>query len=72
MVYGTSEQERPNKRLQLTAFGAQDRWYFDTFCRALAAAEAQHVGPQHRSPTRLIAQRRTTQMPYHTLIARIS
>jgi len=22
----------PNKRLQLTAFGARDRCYFDTFC----------------------------------------
>jgi hypothetical protein len=30
--------------LQLTAFGARDRCYFDSFCSASAAAEAQGVG----------------------------
>jgi hypothetical protein len=35
----------PNRRLQLTAFGARDQGYFDNFRRASAAAEAQHVGP---------------------------
>jgi hypothetical protein len=37
-------QWRPNRRLQLTAFGARDRWHFDTFRGALAAAEARTVG----------------------------
>jgi len=37
----------PNRRLQLTAFGARDRAFFEVIlCRASAAAEAQHVGPQ--------------------------
>jgi hypothetical protein len=27
-------EHRPNRRLQLTAFGAQDRLLFDTFCGA--------------------------------------
>jgi hypothetical protein len=33
--------------LQLTAFGARDRWHFNVMlCRAPSAAtEAQHVGP---------------------------
>jgi len=35
-----------NRRLQLTAFGARDRWHFDSFRRASAAAEAQDVGWQ--------------------------
>jgi len=46
---------RPNRRLQLTAFGARDHCYFDTRCRASAAAEAQHVRPQHQPPTRSVA-----------------
>jgi len=34
--------------LQLTAFGAQDRWYFVAIlCSALAATERQAVGPLH-------------------------
>jgi hypothetical protein len=33
-----------NRRLQLTAFGARDRAFFDTFRSASAAAEAQDVG----------------------------
>jgi hypothetical protein len=36
--------EQPNRRLQLTAFGARDRAHFDSFRSASAAAEAQHVG----------------------------
>ena len=36
---------QPNRRLQLTAFGARDSSYFDTQRRASAAAEAQGVGP---------------------------
>ncbi len=35
----------PNRRLQLTAFGAPDRWHFDNFCSASMAAEAQGVSP---------------------------
>jgi len=42
---------RPNRRLQLTAFGARDRGHFDSFCCASAAAEAQHVGLPHQSHT---------------------
>ena len=35
---------RFNKRLQLTAFGARDRAFFEVIlCRASAAAEAQQV-----------------------------
>jgi len=39
---------RPNKRLQLTAFGARDRAFFEALlCRApSSAAEAQDVGRQ--------------------------
>jgi len=35
----------PNRRLQLTAFGARDRAVFDTLSSAVAAAEARDVGP---------------------------
>ncbi len=39
-----------DKRLQLTAFGARDRWYLDSFCNASAAAEAQAVRRQPLTP----------------------
>jgi len=43
----------PNRRLQLTAFGAQDRAFFDSFRSASAAAEAQHVGRAPSSTSHL-------------------
>jgi len=42
----------PNRRLQLTAFGARDRYFFEVIlCRApSSAAEAQDVGPPRVLP----------------------
>ena len=31
LCYRRNTGPRPNRRLQLTAFGARDRWFFDAF-----------------------------------------
>jgi len=57
----------PNRRLQLTAFGARDRWFFDSFCSASAAAEAQHVG-RHLDGTSSHSRTRLTVMHSNAIV----
>jgi len=46
----------PNRRLQLTAFGAQDRWHFNALlcCAPSAATEAQAVSRQPNNPRTIL------------------
>jgi len=49
----------PNRRLQLTAFGARDRAFFEVIlCRASAAAEAQHGRPRENGISILYSRNR--------------
>jgi hypothetical protein len=58
-------EQPPNRRLQLTAFGARDHRHFDSFRSALAAAEAQHVG-RHFDGT--LSRSRTELMVMHSKV----